>query len=235
MIRKYESNKAKQYLKYLVILIPVVQIFSLSFFTLVGKFEKVDTDTILQSVRGIVTLSSTVTLSIITIYVIYILNKNLISRYIGTFRERTYIYPSGRNEMFTGKLKSVLCVYAILFIITLSIVNVIYIFFSNNVLLLNHTLHYFTDLLSILSIVNLSLIVSVTVILYSLIFGIKFQSTNISLITGIILIVIIGNVVANSYRLSNFNIFIINIFICLVDYTVFRYLSYLIIKDDVMS
>lgn len=235
MIRKYEMNKAKQYLKHLIILIPVIQIFSLSFFTVVGKFEKVDTDTILQSGRGIVTLSSTVTLSIVTIYVIYILNKNLISRYIGNFRERTYLYPCGRNKMFTSKLNSALYIYAMLFSITLSIVNVIYIFFSRNILALNHDLFYFADLLNVLNTVLLSLIVSVTVILCSLILGIKFQSTNISLITAVISIVIIGNIVAHSYILSNFIMLLINICICLVDYAEIKYLSSMIINDDLMS
>lgn len=234
MDRKYEGNKAKKYLKYLVILIPIVQVCSLVFFSLVGKYEKIDTDLILQSSRGIVTLSSTVTLSIITISMVYILNKNIVLRYIGNFRERTYIYPCGRNKMFTSKLNSAIHIYSTLYIFILSMVNIIYIFFGRNILPHSNSTLYLVDVLGIFNIVIMSFMISLTVILFSLIFGIKFQSTNISLITSIVSIVIIGNVVANSYILPNKVMFLISICVCLIIYFEIKYLSSLIVNDDVM-
>lgn len=235
MYRKYESNKTKQHLKYLVVLIPIVQVCSLLFFSLVGKYEKIDTDLILQSSRGIVTLSSTVTLSIITIYVVYVLNKSIVLRYIGNFRERTYIYPNGRNKMFTSKLNSAICTYSMLYIFALSITSTIYIFFDGNVLRHTNLIFYFVDVLGIFTIVIMSLMISLTVILFSLIFGIKFQSTNVSLITAIISIVIIGNVVANSYILSNRIMLLISICVYLIIYSEIKYLSSKVKNDDVMG
>lgn len=234
MDRKYEYNKAKKYLKYLVILIPIVQVCSLAFFSLVGKFEKIDTDLILQSSRGIVTLSSTVSLSIITISVVYILNKNIVLRYIGNFRERTYIYPCGRNKMFTSKLNSAIYIYSVLYISILCMVNITYILFGRNILLHCNSTFYLVDVLGVFNIVIMTFMISLTVILFSLIFGIKFQSTNISLITAIVSIVIIGNLVANSYIIPNQLMFLISICVCLIIYFEIKYLSSMIANDDVM-
>lgn len=71
-------------------------------------------------------------------------------------------------------------------------------------------------------------------LLLSLIFGMKFQSTNISLIIAIVSIVIIGNVVTNSYIFPNYTIFLMSIFSYLFIYFEIKYLSSIIVNDDVI-
>lgn len=234
MDRKYELKKARQYLKYLVILIPIFQVSFLIFFSLVGIYEKVDTDIILQSSKGIITLSSTITLSAMTIYLVYKLNKNILLRYIGNFRERTYLYPSSRSKIFISKLNSAIHMYLVFYIFILSIVNITYVYFVRDIFPYSNSTFYLGKLLGIFNIVIMSFITSLAIILFSLIFGIKFQSSNVSLITAIVSIVILGNAVANSYILPNYIIFLMSIFICIVIYFEIKYLSFTIVNDDVM-
>ena len=47
MINSYEKHMAKTNLKNIVLWIIVVHIFSLIFFSMIGKFEKIDSDFIL--------------------------------------------------------------------------------------------------------------------------------------------------------------------------------------------
>ena len=122
----YEIQKLKNIIRYLFVWIIVVQIISLIFFTIIGKFETVDTDSILHNIKGIITLSSTVTVTVITIYMMTIINKFLIIRYIGNFRERTYSYPKGREKMFVNKVYAIICRYIAVFMPLSIVINIIY-------------------------------------------------------------------------------------------------------------
>ena len=128
MINSYEKHMAKTNLKNIVLWIIVVHIFSLIFFSMIGKFEKIDSDFILKSGEGIAVLSSTVTLSVLTIYGIYVINRKLITRYIGNFREKSYIYPSGRENIFKEKLLALIYRYASIFLFLICLLNIGYIF-----------------------------------------------------------------------------------------------------------
>ncbi|RLK62726.1 hypothetical protein D3H64_07980 [Atopobacter sp. AH10] len=99
-MNSYEKHFSKTSFKNIALWTIVIHIFSLAFFSIVGKFEEIDADFILKSGKGIAVLASTVTLSFLTIYGIYIIDKRLVVRYTGDFRERSYIYPSGRENVF---------------------------------------------------------------------------------------------------------------------------------------
>ena len=234
MKSRYELNKTKLYLKNIFLWILIAQILSLIFFTMIGKFEKTDTDMILQSSKGIITLSSTVTLTILTIYVTIILNKMLVVRYIGNFRERTYIYPSGRDTMFRNKLYAILYRYISRFIFIMLIVNFVYYFLFEGTNIFSKPISIVGISFDVFNIVVLSALVSITILLLSIILGTRFQSINISLITSIVLIAIIGNVVANSFVLNVITILLINICICIADYVIIKYLLNKIKNDDIM-
>ena len=103
-IKEYEKIKTKKYMKNLNLFIVLVHIFSLIFFTIVGKLDTSGEDYVLQNASGLTSLATTITMSFTTIYVVYLMNKNFIIRYIGRSRERMYLYPSGRDEIFKNKL-----------------------------------------------------------------------------------------------------------------------------------
>lgn len=218
MINSYEKHMAKTNLKNIVLWIIVVHIFSLIFFSMIGKFEKIDSDFILKSGEGIAVLSSTVTLSVLTIYGIYVINRKLITRYIGNFRERFYIYPSGRENIFKEKLLALIYRYASIFLFLICLLNIGYIFLFEGTKVFSSPVHFFTDILCVCNISILTVLVSVIILLCSIIVGIKYQSINISLVTTVLLIVCIGNVVAHSYVLHIGIIVIVNIIIFDVAY-----------------
>lgn len=235
MINSYEKHMAKTNLKNIVLWIIVVHIFSLIFFSMIGKFEKIDSDFILKSGEGIAVLSSTVTLSVLTIYGIYVINRKLITRYIGNFRERTYIYPSGRENIFKEKLLALIYRYASIFLFLICLLNIGYIFLFEGTKVFSSPVHFFTDILCVCNISILTVLVSVIILLCSIIVGIKYQSINISLVTTVLLIVCIGNVVAHSYVLHIGIIVIVNIIIFGVAYMLFKILIDMIKNDDVMK
>ncbi|ERJ82261.1 hypothetical protein HMPREF1987_01493 [Peptostreptococcaceae bacterium oral taxon 113 str. W5053] len=235
MINSYEKHMAKTNLKNIVLWIIVVHIFSLIFFSMIGKFEKIDSDFILKSGEGIAVLSSTVTLSVLTIYGIYVINRKLITRYIGNFREKSYIYPSGRENIFKEKLLALIYRYASIFLFLICLLNIGYIFLFEGTKVFSSPVHFFTDILCVCNISILTVLVSVIILLCSIIVGIKYQSINISLVTTVLLIVCIGNVVAHSYVLHIGIIVIVNIIIFGVAYMLFKILIDMIKNDDVMK
>lgn len=235
MRNSYEHIKAKKSLKYIILIAALSHVFSLLFFTLVGRLDREEADTILTSGRGIMTLSTTLTFSILSIYIVYIMNKNLMLRYIGNFRERTYIYPIGRDTMFINKLKALVYRYMYVYILELCLINLVYVFAVNNIDALLSPLAIFDNILSIICTVIMSALISLTVLLLSIMFGLRFQSTNSSLITSIILIAIVGNAVATSYLLPNSIILLISMGIIFINYISTKYLISSIRNDDVME
>lgn len=228
---KYEVGKIKKVFKNLFFWILIVQTLSLIFFTTVGKFEVNDTDDILQNGKGIITLSITITLTVVTIYAVMLINRVLIIRYIGNFRERTYSYPTGRNQMFRAKIYAFIYKYMVAFVICTLLVNTIYILFSIITSFINFTTQVYVFLPNI---VLLSALVSITIILLSSIFGIYYQSTNLCLITSIILIVLVGNLVANTYILDAIFVLLINIGLCVMNVSLIKFLEHHIRVDDLL-
>lgn len=228
---KYEVGKMKKVFKNLFFWILIVQTLSLIFFTTVGKLEVNNTDDILQNGKGVITLSITITLTVATIYAVMLINRVLIIRYIGNFRERTYSYPTGRNQMFRAKIYAFIYKYMIVFVICTLLVNTIYILFCIITSIIKFTTPVYVFLPNI---VLFSVLVSITIILLSSICGIYYQSTNKCLITAIILIVLLGNLVANTYILDAIFVLLINIGLCVINVSLIKFLEHHIRVDDLL-
>ena len=231
-IREYEKIKTKKYMKNLNLFIVVVHIFSLMFFTIVGKFDY-EGDYVLQNVSGLTSLATTVTMSFTTIYVVYLMNKNFIIRYIGKSRERMYLYPSGRDEIFKNKLFTSLSFLSKPFLSIVIIVNILFLF-SSRIINISFTGGLIYNLVDILSKSILALIVSFTMITLSNLFGIKLQSTNVALITSVGLVALLGNIVAGTYSISTIYIGLICALMYLSNYLISRYLLSYIFNLDIM-
>lgn len=230
----YEIKKMKKDFKNLFVWILISQTFSLIFFSIVSKFEATDTDTILKSVKGISTLATTVTLTIITIYAVMIINKILVIKYIGNFRERTYTYPTGRNQMFRDKIYAFFYNYMLKFIIYVFIINTVYYLFCTTTSFIKITKPIYIFLPSLFNSTILSLFISIIIILLSVVSGIYYQSTNKCLITSIILVALIGNIVASTYNLNNFFIMTINIILYTVIFSLVKFLKNYIKVDNLL-
>lgn len=233
-IKEYEKIKTKKYMKNLNLFIVLVHVFSLIFFTIVGKLDNSDGDYILQNASGLTSLATTITMSFTTIYVVYLMNKNFIIRYIGKSRERMYLYPSGRDEIFKSKLFTSLSVFAKSFFSIVVLVNILFLF-SSRIINISFSGELIYNLADMLAITILALIVSITMITSSTLFGIKFQSTNVSLITSVGLVALLGNIVAGTYNIAIIYIVLICALMILSNYLISKYLLSYIFNIDIMN
>lgn len=233
-IKEYEKIKTKKYMKNLNLFIVLVHVFSLIFFTTVGKLDNSEGDYILQNASGLTSLATTITMSFTTIYVVYLMNKNFIIRYIGKSRKRMYLYPSGRDEIFKNKLFTSLSFLSRSFFSIVIIVNILFLFCSRiiNISIAGGLIYNLVDMVAI---TILALLVSITMITSSTLFGIKFQSTNLSLITSVGLVALLGNIVAGTYSFSIIHIALICVLIILSNYLISKYLTSYIFNIDIMN
>lgn len=233
-IKEYEKIKTKKYMKNLNLFIVLVHIFSLIFFTIVGKLDNSGEDYVLQNASGLTSLATTITMSFTTIYVVYLMNKNFIIRYIGRSRERMYLYPSGRDEIFKNKLFTSISFFSKSFFLIVILVNILFLFSSRiiNISLAGGLIYNLVDIF-VISI--LALLVSITMITSSTLFGIKLQSTNVSLITSVVLVALLGNLVAGTYNISIIYIGLICVLIILSNYLISKYLLSYIFNIDIMN
>lgn len=233
-IKEYEKIKTKKYMKNLNLFIVLVHVFSLIFFTIVGKLDNSEGDYILQNASGLTSLATTITMSFTTIYVVYLMNKNFIIRYIGKSRERMYLYPSGRDEIFKNKLYTSLSFLSKSFFSILVLVNILFLF-SSRIINISFSGGLIYNLLDIFAMSILALIVSITMITSSTLFAIKFQSTNVSLITSVGLVALLGNIVAGTYSISIIYIGLICVLMILSNYLISKYLLSYIFNIDIMN
>lgn len=233
-IKEYEKIKTKKYMKNLNLFIVIVHIFSLIFFTIVGKIDNSEGDYILQNAFGLTSLATTITMSFTTIYVVYLMNKNFIIRYIGRSRERMYLYPSGRDEIFKNKLFTSISFLSKSFFSIVVLVNILFLL-GSRIINISFTGGLIYNFVYILSITILALLASITMITSSTLFGIKFQSINVSLITSVGLVALLGNIVAGTYSISIIYIGLICVLIILSNYLISKYLTSYIFNIDIMN
>lgn len=233
-IKEYEQIKTRKYMKSLNLFIVLVHVLSLIFFTIVGKLDNSEGDYILQNASGLTSLATTITMSFTTIYVVYLMNKNFIIRYIGKSRERMYLYPSGRDEIFKNKLFTNLGFLSKSFFSIVILVNILFLF-SSRIINISFTGELINNLVDIIAISILALLVSITMIILSTLFGIKFQSTNVSLITSVCLVALLGNIVAETYSISSIYIGLICASMILINYLISKYLLSYVFNIDIMN
>lgn len=233
-IKEYEQIKTRKYMKNLNLFIVLVHVLSLIFFTIVGKLDNSDGDYILQNDSGLTSLATTITMSFTTIYVVYLMNKNFIIRYIGKSRERMYLYPSGRDEIFKRKLFTSLSVFAKSFFSIVVPVNILFLF-SSRIINISFSGGLIYNSIDIFVISILAMLVSITMIISSTLVGIKFQSTNVSLITSVGLIALFGNIVAGTYNIAIIYIGLICALMILSNYLLSKYLLSYVFNMDIMN
>lgn len=230
-IKVYENNIVKKKFRLLFLIILLLQILSLTFFALVGIYDDTDTSGILQSPRGIVSLALTLTVAIISMYTITILNKYLVIKFIGNFRERTYVLPLSRKEIFNYRFSSFLKLYSRVLVEFTLIPMVVYFVFSK--LVFNNI--KIEDSWYLLVITIFVLGVSLFIIIISISFGIAYHSTSVSIISGVILICLLGNLIAQVYILNELVILLLSLLILVINYLIYKYLINRISKDSLLN
>ncbi|MGX7031497.1 accessory regulator AgrC [Vagococcus zengguangii] len=101
---QYEMSKIKSTWSKVFLITILIQLISFMFFSVVGKFDG-SSDTI-SSFQGIIALSNTVSMCGISIYGAVLLRKELVRFYVGDQRNRTFLFPVGRQELLMKKTSS---------------------------------------------------------------------------------------------------------------------------------
>lgn len=230
---KYELKKQSCHFRYFLWTNILINLLSLIFFSLVSYFEKNGEDSIITSSIGIISLASTLTVSISIIYGVVIWNRFLLRHYIGSAREIIYLFPGGRGEIFISKIIS---------LSLLCFINLVFVLFSENLIfyfvgkfLGFMSLNSFSDILKITYMSIFVGIFSLTIILISILIGQVFQSTNISIIASIIIVSIMSNMIAFSYKFNSGIILILVIGIFILNYFIKNILSRRVKNDDIIE
>ncbi len=230
----YELTKMRKHLNALWLWVAGAYILSLAFFTLVGKFEATEADTILRTYKGIVTLSLSVTISVITIYMMVVVNRSVVIQYIGNYRERTYAYPGGRSYMLKHKLYACMSLYGLAYMVSICTISTIY-YLVVQITRVVETVSAYHFLLHLLGASVLSLLVSTLIILVSMIFGLRHQSIHAGLISSIVLVALIGNLVAHAYRIAPWVLIPANFGLAILHVWCFRIIQKHVEKDDLFK
>jgi cytochrome bd-type quinol oxidase subunit 2 len=229
----YEYKKIKQVSPYLPLMIVLTEIIFLLFFSIVIWLDGESTSVgDLTDVEFIITLVTTITFCVVVVYATYFMNKFLVSNYIGHAKEKTYSFPSGRTHMLTQKMSAFCYRMLATFVPLALLVSIVFIIFSQIVSLFNEV-----ELLPVMLHLSMfMLIVSmliITVVLLSIIAGLHYQSTNISLITTVILVTILSNFVARSPMNIIFQIIIVGLLV-VINMMIFKYIQNKVKIDDVI-
>lgn len=230
----YEYHKIKEQLKHFSLWIGITQCLSVLFFTMIGQIDSTEDNAIFQGFDGIVALSSTVTMSVTTLYMIVKINRELLVRYIGNYRERTHTYPIGRKELFLYKLFAIVSYYFIRFIVVNFNLYFSYFIACKNLSFIKINTHNLNGIIDILLSILLSFSISIFILLVSIWGSIKYQSTNISIVISIICVALLGNFIATTYLLHYFVIIILEISVLFVSYLLMKCIGNRIQKDMIL-
>lgn len=230
----YEYHKIKEQIKHFSLWIGIIQCLAVLFFTMIGQIDSTEDNAILQNFNGIIALSSTITMSVTTLYMIVKINGELLVRYIGSYRERTYTYPIGRKELFSYKLFAIISYYFNRFIVVNFTFYCIYYIVCKNLSFLKINAHNLNGIIHILLIILLSFLTSIFILLVSIWGSIKYQSTNISIVISISCITLLGNFIATTYLLHYFVIIILEISVLFISYLLMKCIGNRIQKDTIL-
>ncbi len=182
---------------------------------------------------GVMTLATTVTVTVAIVFGVVLFNCLLLIHYIKHEREITYLFPEGRTTIFLFKLYGLCANFLISFFPIVLLENIIYYFSCEffGFMILNSFGSYF----KVICIVGFSALFSLVLILISILIGQKFQATNISIITSIIMVFIVGNFTAFLYRIPSIIIILFILVSLIAVLIVIKLLVYKIQRDDIIE
>lgn len=177
----------------------IIQLLFLYFFIIVGRFESSSTDDILKNYSSIIGLATTITICIITIYGTVIINRIIVINYIGDNRMRLYLYPCGRGKLYWIKNISFVITFSFMQLLGLTLANMFFLVIESIFPLLNSQSIISTYLITFIISSIVAIVLTIAIILFSSIVGIYFKSTISTIITGLILILFSGNIIAIAF------------------------------------
>ncbi len=192
----YEFTRMKHSTLPMFLLTFISQICFLYFFAIVGKFDQDQANNILTKSPAVISLASTATMCVIAIYGAVVISHLIVKDYVGMNRNRTYLLPTSRKELFYTKMLVFSYIVVIAQISGLLLSNLIFMLSEKIIPILKGSiLNYWGDFL-IASIICVGL--TLTIILFSSVIGIQWTSPIKTIVSSIIFVVLLSNLSAMS-------------------------------------
>ncbi|MFB7158077.1 hypothetical protein [Lysinibacillus sp. NPDC056232] len=199
----FEISKMKKIIFPTFALTFLSQLIFTYFFVIVGKFEGNDGDDILTSYPAILSLASTITMCIISVYGAVAISRYIVKNYVGDHRNRVFLYPIKRSRLYLIKNIVFGCILGLPQFVALLLVNSIFSIGETIFPILGKPIKsYWVDFIFVAVV---CVLLTLSIVLFSSFIGIYFSSTMYTVITSIISIVVLANVSALS--LINFQFF----------------------------
>lgn len=222
MYYNFELSKVKKFNKSILLTAFFAQIISLYFFTIIGRFDSSESDSILNNYSALSGLASTISMCILVIYGAVIINGLLVKNYTGEDKIRTYSYPNGRSQLFYDKVMAFSVVFNSFQFLGMAAANIVYLIIESlfpildsHVLALSYLVHFFM--------INISTaILTVVLIIFAGLAGVHLNSTVATVVTGVVLIAVLGNIVAMAFA--------IHILVTLISVILIAFISVMLIK-----
>lgn len=189
---KYEFNKSKQQLLPLFLMTSVSQIVFLYFFAVVGHFDHDETNSIMTGYSGVTGLASMVTLCVIAIYGSVLASKLIVRDYIGLNKNKTYLLPVSRKDLFNAKVMAFGLIIIGSEIAGLLAANIVFILSELLFPLVRHGV--FNSLISFGVSIIVCVCFTLSIVLIASFVGIHRSSTISVVVSSVILVVIFGNI-----------------------------------------
>ena len=189
---KFEFNKVKRYLMPLFYITVATQTAALYFFAVVGRFDHDETNSIMMSYAGIAGLASVITLCVMAIYGAVLASKFIVRDYIGLNKNKTYLLPVNRKEVFNAKVASLSLDVLISEVLGLVVADLIFVLTEMLFPLVSGSVTSHLGSLGVSAMVCVCFTASI--ILLASFVGI-YRSSSISVVvTSVVLVVLLGNV-----------------------------------------
>lgn len=229
----YEFYRQARHFRGMMWTITFVNLSALIFFSLVGHFEPSEPNSILMNALGIMTLSSTITVSVSCIYGVVILTRLLLKDYIGDAREVIFLFPRGRTGIFLSKVIA-LSIHCFLMVLSILILEnmIFYVVGATLGLLVPSLLVYGVKVICVGIFAGFFVLI---VVLASILVGQLTQSLTSPMPVSILLVSIMGNFVAYLYLLSPFILLLLSIGAQALVSCMIYFLAGNIKRDDVLE
>ncbi|MEB2300363.1 hypothetical protein LAV72_12130 [Lysinibacillus xylanilyticus] len=189
----FETSKMKKIIFPTFVLTLLSQLIFTYFFVIVGRF---DGDDILTSYPAIISLASTITMCIISVYGAVAISRYIVNNYVGDNRNRVFLYPIKRSRLYLIKNIVFGCIFGLSQFVALLLVNSIFFIGETIFPILDKPIKsYWLDFIFVAVV---CVLLTLSIVLFSSFIGIYFASTMYTVITCIISIVVVANVSALS-------------------------------------
>jgi len=193
---EFEVSRLKKYRIMIFIYAFLTQLLSLYFFTIIGRFDNTDENSVLRNYTTLSGLATTICMCILVVYGTVVINRFLVTNYIGENKTRLYLYPVGRSQLFYTKVTSFCGTFFLFQFLGITLSNAFYLISETfSPILLTSELVY-RHLPQFMTISLAGVILTISIILLSSVAGIHLNSTVATIVTGIIFVVICGNILA---------------------------------------